>query len=679
MLNESQQRYVVARLRHVEELLGDALAGLMVGDNARLFPRLIPDATASQRKIVHDYLKQLSFATQQFLNSQSLRDTVAPISGLWSFQTALTFALIAVEELRPRYLQGYGELDPMAAIAVEQFSAEAQTLLRRISRYLTSGTGGDLASRLAQLDATREEIALLRELEHVISAQGLVELRATLQDLIERASESRLEFAVFGRVNAGKSSLLNWWLDGALLPTGITPVTAVPTRVAQGPPQAEVTLVGGQRVRIPIEDLPPYITEGGNPSNVKGVLEVFIRTPSERLRDGLVLVDTPGLSSLARAGAIQTLQYLPRCDFGVVLIEASAPITEEDLNVTRALLHNGSEVLITLSKADRLAAQDLSEALTYTETELRSRLEPTLSVSAISTIEPHSELTSAWFREHVEPRLVHLREEAARSLRRKISLLRDSAVAVLEARLQSASSVERPAAYGARAQERRERLAQARARLDEMQRELGSLVSAVRPHLDALLAAGAQALERSWLERQDRDATDVRVREAVMHRAHQIGQRLAQTLDELRLELQSMARAHAEEGSHEELPSPHGLPSGDFAFPETGLASRRPRGCLGFKPLLRMSARWRMQRGSSAILEGEFALYAEALRLWALRYVEELRAQFDKLVSRQEGVDRQRANHTSSGDELSDAAKSLYRLRHWSEGSAEMQRPIIQA
>lgn len=42
------------------------------------------------------------------------------------------------------------------------------------------------------------------------------------------------EIAFFGRVSAGKSSLLNRIIGIDLLLTGVTPVTAVPTRIKNG-------------------------------------------------------------------------------------------------------------------------------------------------------------------------------------------------------------------------------------------------------------------------------------------------------------------------------------------------------------------------------------------------------------------------------------------------------------
>ena len=52
-----------------------------------------------------------------------------------------------------------------------------------------------------------------------------------LRDLRKRFEEGRLRVAVLGQFKRGKSTLLNALLGAPLLPTGVTPVTAIPTFV----------------------------------------------------------------------------------------------------------------------------------------------------------------------------------------------------------------------------------------------------------------------------------------------------------------------------------------------------------------------------------------------------------------------------------------------------------------
>lgn len=60
------------------------------------------------------------------------------------------------------------------------------------------------------------------------------EILANLKDVQARIEEGRLRDAVLGQFKRGKSTLLNALLGTLLLPTGITPVTAIPTFVKSG-------------------------------------------------------------------------------------------------------------------------------------------------------------------------------------------------------------------------------------------------------------------------------------------------------------------------------------------------------------------------------------------------------------------------------------------------------------
>ena len=175
--------------------------------------------------------------------------------------------------------------------------------------------------------------------------------------LLGRMESAAFEVGVFGRVSSGKSSLLNYILQTDVLPIGVTPVTAIPTRISHGPvAEAGIEFAEAQPQIIPLSELREFATEQRNPGNKKHVTRIFVKLPSERLSEGVTFVDTPGLGSLAVAGAEETIAYLPRCDLGIVLIDASAGLTHDDLVVVQALYQAGASAMILISKADLFSA-----------------------------------------------------------------------------------------------------------------------------------------------------------------------------------------------------------------------------------------------------------------------------------------------------------------------------------
>jgi predicted GTPase len=164
--------------------------------------------------------------------------------------------------------------------------------------------------------------------------------------ILDRLEDNSFEIAVFRRVSSGKSSLLNAMLETDLLPVGVTPITAVPIRLAYGEsPAVTVWFANRPPERFAISKLPELVAEPLNPGNEKHVTRIVVQFSSPRLRDGITFVDTPGLGSLATRGAAETLAYLPRCDLGVILIDVGSTLTPDDLQTMQILYARRSRPL----------------------------------------------------------------------------------------------------------------------------------------------------------------------------------------------------------------------------------------------------------------------------------------------------------------------------------------------
>ena len=147
---------------------------------------------------------------------------------------------------------------------------------------------------------------------------------------------------------------------------GVNPITAVPTRLAYGTePRATAWFADRKPEQFDIERLAEFVTEQHNPANIQHVTRIVVELPARRLREGVVYVDTPGLGSLATSGAAETKAYLPRCDLGVVLIDAGSTLTQDDLATVQTLYDAGIPASVLLSKADLLAPADRDRALQY--------------------------------------------------------------------------------------------------------------------------------------------------------------------------------------------------------------------------------------------------------------------------------------------------------------------------
>ena len=97
-----------------------------------------------------------------------------------------------------------------------------------------------------------------------------------------------------------------------MLPVGVTPITAVPTRISHAPEaHLTVSFFEAPTKTFDIAQLAEFATEQQNPGNAKHVTRIAVALPSPRLQAAVAFVDTPGLGSLATSGASEKLGICP--------------------------------------------------------------------------------------------------------------------------------------------------------------------------------------------------------------------------------------------------------------------------------------------------------------------------------------------------------------------------------
>jgi GTP-binding protein EngB required for normal cell division len=441
-LNSNHERRLSVTCRHIDKLLADMESILNVSTSKLAFPQYAPDLTSAQRRVIEDYINRIRAQLIRVLDGQNIDRPSADIPVSRSLHATLTFVDIAVEELKPAYMRGYGEVPPAAAVELNGIAGELQGLVRQLDHYLMRGAGENLQQRLEKLEEMGDEVLLLKKLESIITERGLVEFRSTLSMILDRLEDNSFEIAIFGRVSSGKSSLLNTILDTDVLPVGVTPITAVPTRLAYAEsPAVNVWFANRSPERFEISRLPEFVAEQLNPGNEKHVTRIVVQLPSPRLRDGITFVDTPGLGSLATRGAAETLAYLPRCDLGVVLIDAGSTLTPDDLQTIQILYDAAIPATVLLSKADLLTLQDRSLVIEYVKDHIRKELNLDLTVHAVSVVRESKELLTRWFEEDIAPLYNQRQELKVRSIRRKLGGLRQSVEIALRGRLRSKDQI----------------------------------------------------------------------------------------------------------------------------------------------------------------------------------------------------------------------------------------------
>lgn len=433
LLNEAQLRHLSISCQHIDKLLTDAERILHEAASPSPFPRHIIDVTPAQTRALEDHIRRIREQLLRTLAWQQMKPEPSDIPATRALLVLMTFIDITIEELKPGYMRGSGTVSQEAADELNGVAYELRSAAQSMERYIRQEFGTNLESRLKDLERGGHDVALLQQIEEVVTRHGLVEFRSRIASLASRLEDNNLEVAFFGRVSSGKSSLLNALLGTDVLPVGVNPITAVPTKLRYGKElKAAVAYASGREDLVLLDEFTNLITEQGNPGNERSVVRALVEVPSPRLKQSIVLVDTPGLGSLAKRGAAETMAYLPSCDLALLLIDSGNALNEEDIGTLRILYESGIPPLVLLSKSDLLAEGDLHRVTGYIEAQLQRELGASIRVHPVSALAQYSVLLDHFFERELFPRFEQARSLREASVARKIGALRESVVAALE-------------------------------------------------------------------------------------------------------------------------------------------------------------------------------------------------------------------------------------------------------
>ena len=662
LLNEYQARRLRVNCQYIDKLLAEVEDILNVAASKAAFPRYSGDVAPVQRRTIEDYIARIRAQLVRVLDGQGVSREKPSIPASRAIHVALGAVDIAVEELKPQYMRGYGDLPEAAATELNGIVGELRGLVSKLDHYLAEGVGQDLKLRLQRLERKDNDLEVLSRIEEVVARHGLVEFRTNVGSILDRAEDTTFEIALFGRVSSGKSSLLNAILGADVLPVGVTPITAVPTRIAYGEkPSMRVFFAEAPAKAMEVARLAEFATEQQNPGNAKRVTRIAVAMPASRLRDGVTFVDTPGLGSLATSGAAETLAYLPKCDLGVVLIDAGSTLTTEDLQTILTLQEAAVPANVLLSKADLLGREDREKIIEYVRQHIVSECNLELPVRPVSVLASHKELLDRWFEAQILPLYDHAQELRISSLRRKIGGLRESVISALGVQLQRSRTLTRETQDEIRAVEAR--LRRATGLIEETktgwERELerdGLDVS------DGFLAASASLLDEWGRTLGAEVSTEKIIRDSILRAIQQQVKKLHDSLEVLAVQLRDDLRKSAATLGIASIPRDdefrslvRGTPVFDPGPLIASVARPRFHALLGRRFAEKRLAK-RLHRELDDTLNEVLGTYSDVLREWTRHITNQLVRRFETYA---EGYRAQAERSLDGKDVTPEKAHSL--------------------
>jgi small GTP-binding protein len=242
----------------------------------------------------------------------------------------------------------------------------------------------------ASLDEKKAAIrAVLLELAAAAEGAGLPFVARDVREVrLPKLDDERYAVVVLGEFNHGKSTFINALLGAPVLPTGITPTTALLTHIDHGAKTTATAVTeAGERKKLDAAALGQWVTVegqgaaaaaskdgGGNGGNKKKAAEapspvhhVEVTHAAALLSNHLTIVDTPGVNDINEQRAEITYGYLPRADAAIFLLDATQILTasERQFLEERILRSTRDRLLFVVAKADLLDDKELAETLAF--------------------------------------------------------------------------------------------------------------------------------------------------------------------------------------------------------------------------------------------------------------------------------------------------------------------------
>lgn len=227
---------------------------------------------------------------------------------------------------------------------------------------------------------------ILRTALSEASRAGKQDLENECRELLSRLASDRFYVTVVGHFNRGKTTLMNAIAGADRLPTGILPATSVITCLCYGSRERALLRFRDRYTarEIEIGELARHISESGNPGNRLGIEIAEVQLPSESLRKGLFLVDTPGLGSAITANTKTTESFLPQADAILFVTSVEAPLSSEEMSLLRRTSELGRQIFLVLNKTDTVAAPVLDEIARYVREQVTKEIPEPHSIFALS-------------------------------------------------------------------------------------------------------------------------------------------------------------------------------------------------------------------------------------------------------------------------------------------------------
>ena len=205
--------------------------------------------------------------------------------------------------------------------------------------------------------------ALAHEMERTARLEAGVLEQEPDHDFMDQAKLTGFgifRVVVMGEIKKGKSSFINALLGQKdLVPVHSDVATSTIFKIHYGP-EVKYSVyfekaTGKEKLEIHAAQLSEFGTEDGNPENHKQVDFIRVESPAPLLRNGLILVDTPGVGGLFKKHREITFRHAPNADAVFFLTDSTqSPIGADEVKFLKELRQITNLITFVQTKSSKV-------------------------------------------------------------------------------------------------------------------------------------------------------------------------------------------------------------------------------------------------------------------------------------------------------------------------------------
>lgn len=265
---------------------------------------------------------------------------------------------------------------------------------------------------------------------------------------VELLETAPVRILVCGEFKRGKSTFVNALIGRNICATDTDICTSVVSIIKYAPKENVTRFYGDfantKSQKISLDELEKYTV--GTANEIDNTLYVEIGLPLQALKDGITIIDTPGVGGLDPRHATLTNFFIPEADIALFMTDVNEPMTTTELGYLKSkVLPYAKQTALIVNKADLRDADSVEEFRLDTIAKVASFTQTpqdeiqAISVSAAAEAYPDNDLGDSNFaalKEMISTLVKNHRTEQKNALRATFLEQLNLVIAPLSAQLQ---------------------------------------------------------------------------------------------------------------------------------------------------------------------------------------------------------------------------------------------------